>query len=103
VPAVFLREYQAMRDDFVALDFLSAGSFRWSPRAKQDAKPRKRSFAFPRRRIAACVQRPLAALLPTAAGRMAVKRQFRPALQGWAVALSWPSLEGDATGRDYSL
>jgi ABC-type glutathione transport system ATPase component len=88
-----------MRDDFAALDFLSAGSFRWSPRAKQDIKPRRTLFALRRRRIAATLQRPLSAL----AGRMAVKRQFRPALQGWAVALSWPALEADATRPDYSL
>ncbi len=88
-----------MRDDFGALDFLSAGNFRWSSVTPPPAPVKKRLFGFPRRRPAGAGKRRLMALLPRFT-KGAAARRTAAGLQGWPVALSWPSrAAGDARSK----
>jgi hypothetical protein len=89
---MLLKGYAAMRDDFIALDLLSAGGFRWSPNDKRARKKKKALFGLPRRHPQGQATRSLTTLLPKLAAKVKQKHSNR-FLQGWPVALSWPNSE----------
>jgi len=74
-----------MRDDFIALDLLSADGFSWSPRGRKAQKKKKKLFALPRRKKPGKAKLPLAVLL-----KKVKQPRAKTALQGWPVSLSWP-------------
>ena len=86
-----------MRDDFAALDLLSAGDFNWSPDKKKGKKKKKALLAFPRRKGQGKAKRALTTLLAKTAEKVkpAKKDKKKQVLQGWPVTLSWP--EGEPT------
>jgi hypothetical protein len=74
-----------MRDDFKALDFLSAGGFQF-PGQKVTKKQKKR-LGLGKRKAKAAAKRDLKALLPFFADK---KAAALPYFEGWPVTLSWP-------------
>jgi hypothetical protein len=81
-----------MHDDFSALDVLSCGGFRWSSRPLPPTRQRvkKALFSLRRRTSKPAVKRRFTALLPMLAAKMR-RPEGRRGLQGWPVALSWPT------------
>jgi hypothetical protein len=75
-----------MRDDFIALDLLSADGFSWSPQGKKAQKKRKKLFGLPRRKKQGKGKRSLTTVLLAKVKEPRIKTY----LQGWPVALSWP-------------
>jgi hypothetical protein len=88
-----------MRDDFIALDLLSAGSFRWSSDGKLSKKKKKALFGVPRRRRQGKSKRGLATLLPKLAAKVK-QPHAKSILQGWPVTLSWPAGEAGKGKND---
>jgi hypothetical protein len=88
-----------MRDDFIALDLLSAGSFRWSSDGKLSKKKKKALFGVPRRRRQSKAKRSLTTLLPKLAAKVK-KPHAQSILKGWPVALSWPASESGQDKKD---
>ena len=87
-----------MRDDFAALDLLSAGDFNMSPGGKKKGKKKMKALlAFPRRKGQGKAKRALTNLLAKTAEKVkpAKKDKKKQILQGWPVTLSWP--EGEPT------
>lgn len=81
-----------MRDDFIALDLLSAGEFSGSSKEKRSKKKKKALFSFPRRHARGQKKSNLTTLLPRLAAK--VKQPgAKGVLQGWPVSLSWPAEE----------
>ncbi|MTJ81947.1 MAG: hypothetical protein F8N37_13165 [Telmatospirillum sp.] len=80
-----------MHDDFSALDLLSMGGFRLSSLPPERAGKKKR-FIRNRRPAVVSAKRGLTAILPMLGARM---QRFGKGsrLQGWPVALSWPTRE----------
>jgi hypothetical protein len=86
-----------MRDDFSALDLLSAGGFHWSSDGKKLPK-KKKLFAFPRRKPRAQAKRlPLTEFLPMLAAKVKQPGAKR-LLRGWPVTLSWPGSDSGEHG-----
>jgi hypothetical protein len=82
-----------MHDDFSALDLLSMGGFRLSPVPPEVTVGKKRRFVMKRRTAATNpAKRGLAAIFPMFGVKMRRPATLR-ALQGWPVALSWPTKE----------
>jgi hypothetical protein len=81
-----------MRDNFGALDILSASAFHWSSKKKLGKKIKQALLALPRRAKNSKAQRPLTNLVPNLAEKVK-KPRINAALQGWPVTLSWPADE----------
>jgi hypothetical protein len=80
-----------MRDDFKALDLLSADTFHWSSDDSKPKKKKKALFGLPRRKAKGKkAKRSLTNLLPAIAAKVKHPRGSDRLLQGWPVALSWP-------------
>ena len=77
-----------MKDNFNALDFLSAGGFNFSSDALKPAK--KKGLGFKRRKTKAAKKRDLKALLPFMPHK---KAAIRTGFEGWPVTLSWPATD----------
>lgn len=81
-----------MMDDFSALDLLSMGGFKLSPTPIKPKGPKLR-FLGKRRKPQAAAKRRLAQFLPLIGRKFHLDGKTRWDLQGWPVALSWPSKE----------
>ncbi len=81
-----------MHDDFSALDLLSIGGFRLSSAPMEVPVRKKKRFVGSRRKSQTHAKRGFTAFLPLLGGRIGRAPYFRM-MQGWPVALSWPSKE----------
>ena len=81
-----------MRDDFFALDLLSAGAFAGLPKGKRAKKKMKNLLGLPRRANKSKSKRDLTALLPILAEKVK-KPRSKTILEGWPVDLSWPAAD----------
>ncbi|MDR3438776.1 hypothetical protein [Telmatospirillum sp.] len=80
-----------MHDDFSALDLLSMGGFRLSSSPKEIVVGKKKRFAGKHRSSGIGAKRGLTALFPILGAKMRHRGKSR--LQGWPIALSWPTKE----------
>ena len=86
-----------MRDDFAALDLLSAGG----PRRKK-----KLAIGQKRRAVSRPAEQNLTSFLPLLAGKMKKKKKDKKEkkmLKGWPVKLSWPTKAGTDFPKDFDF
>jgi hypothetical protein len=81
-----------MQDDFSALDLLSIGGFRLSSVPPMAPVRKKKRFVGHRHKSNASGKRGFAAFLPLLGGKIRRPGAFG-GLQGWPMALSWPTKE----------
>jgi hypothetical protein len=81
-----------MHDDFSALDLLSIGGFRLSSAPVLLPVRKKKRFVGHRHKSNSLAKRGLTAFLPLLGGKIGRPGYFR-VLQGWPIALSWPTKE----------
>jgi hypothetical protein len=81
-----------MQDDFSALDLLSIGGFRLSSVPPEGPARKKKRFVGHRHKKHISGKRGISAFLPMLGGKIRRSVPFG-GLEGWPMALSWPTKE----------